>query len=283
MPVIATNLSANSALRYLNINSEEQTSALNKVASGSRINRASDDAAGLAVATKLQSDVAILGQASTNASHATAVLQTADGGLSAISDILERMKVLAGESMSGAVSDSERAYINSEYDQLTTEIQTIIDTTTFNGTKLLDGGTGTSMNFLVGTGAGTVSESVIGVDLTTIGGGTDGLTTFQTNLAAASLDTYANAATALGTINTAIDTLSAARATVGALESRFDYHAAQINNSEENLDAAQSAIMDADIAEAQSEFSSAQVLTNAAISALSQANSMPQQLLKLLQ
>ncbi len=277
MPVISTNLSANSALRYLNINSEEQTSALNKVASGSRITRAADDAAGLAVSTKLQSDVAILGQAATNASHAVAVLQTADGGLAAISDILERMKVLAGEAMSGAVSDDERAYIDSEFDQLVSEIDTIVNTTTFNGTKLLN--MTDTLSFLVGTGSGTVTESVIVADLTGLGVGTLGTGTLSTN----SLDTYANAETALGAINTAIDTLAQARATVGSYQSRFDYHAAQINNSKENLDAAQSAIADADIAEAQSEFSSAQVLTNAAIAALSQANSMPQQLLKLLQ
>lgn len=282
MPVISTNLSANSALRYLNINSSEQTGALNKVASGSRITRAADDAAGLAVSTKLKSDVAILGQAATNASHAVAVLQTADGGLAAISDILERMKVLAGESMSGAVSDTERAYIDSEYDQLATEITTIINTTTFNGTKLLDGTATTAMNFLVGTGSGTVTESVIGVDLQNLGAA-GSMTAVQTALAGVGLDTYAGAEAALAVINTAIDNLASARATVGSLQSRFDYHAAQINNSKENLDAAQSAIADADIAEAQSEFSSAQVLTNAAIAALSQANSMPQQLLKLLQ
>jgi flagellin len=272
MPVITTNTAANSALRYLNINSSDQTNALNQVASGSRITRASDDAAGLAVATKLQSDVAVLGQASTNASHASSILETADGGLSSISDVLERMKVLCAESMSGAVTDTERAYIQSEFTALANEITTVVSTTTFNGSSLLGGSY--SASFLVGTTA----SDVISVDLSSVN-----MTTLQSTVAAASVATSAGASTALTTINTAIGTLASAQATVGAYESRFDYHSTQITSSEENLDAAQSAITDADIAESQSEFSSAQVRTNAAIAALAQANDMPSQLLQLLQ
>ncbi|MBN2751826.1 MAG: flagellin [Rhodospirillaceae bacterium] len=269
MPVITTNTSANSALRYLNINSDDQTSALNKVASGSRITRASDDAAGLAVATKLQSDVAVLGQASTNASHASSVLETADGGLSSISDVLERMKVLCAEAVSGAVSTDELAYIASEYSTLASEIDLIVQTTTFNGTALL-GGT-YDADFLVGTKA----ADVINVALTDVDAAALGVTAAATSAT--------DFAAELTLVNTAINTVAAARADVGAQESQFNYHADQISSSEENLDAAQSAIVDCDVAEAQSEFSSAQVRTNAAIAALSQANDMPQQLLSLLQ
>ncbi len=269
MPVITTNTSANTALRYLNINADAQTKALNQVASGSRINRASDDAAGLAVATGLQADVAVLGQAATNASHAGSVLETADGGLSAMSDVLERMKVLCAEAISGAVSSTELGYIDSEFDALATELTTIITTTTFNGTSLLDGSY--SADFLVGT----ESSDVIAVDLT----GVD-MATMQAAVAAG--DVTADATGALDLVNAAIDTVAGARASVGAQESTFNYHEGQIASSEENLDAAQSAIADADIAQAQADFSSAQVRTNAAISALAQANQMPQQLLSLL-
>jgi len=268
MPVITTNTAANSALRYLNINSTEQTNALNQVASGSRITRASDDAAGLAVATKLQSDVAVLGQASTNASHAVSVLETADGGLASISDVLERMKVLCAEAVSGAIGDDELAYIVSEYNTLVDEIDLIAQTTTFNGTSLIDGSY--SASFLVGTDAADViTVTINGAD--------------ATDLSLADVTTSSDFTTVLGTVNSAIDTLATARANVGAQESQFNYHADQITSSEENLDAAQSAITDADVAEAQSEFSSAQVKTNAAIAALAQANEMPQQLLSLLQ
>jgi len=185
--------------------------------------------------------------------------------------VLERMKVLAAESMSGAVGASERAYIDSEYQTLKAEITLIGQTTTFNGVALLDGVYDEA--FLVGTDA----ADVINVDLT--GSGLAAVTALLTG----DLLTQGTAATELTAINNGIDALAQARANVGAMQSQFSYHADQISVSEENLDAAQSAIMDADIAEAQSDFSSAQVLTNAAISALSQANSMPQQLLKLLQ
>ena len=115
MPVISTNIAANSAVRYLNINSASQTSSLSKLASGSRITQASDDAAGLAISTKISSDVTALRQAATNASHGVAVLQTADGGAANISDILQRMKALASQAASGTVGDTERGFIDTEF------------------------------------------------------------------------------------------------------------------------------------------------------------------------
>jgi len=266
MPVITTNTAANSALRYLNINSSEQTNALNKVASGSRITRASDDAAGLAVATKLQADVGVLGQASTNASHGQSVLETADGALSSIASILERMKVLAAESMDGALSDTERGYASTEYSDLNTELTSVISQTKFNNQALLSG---YSASFLVGTSnTDTISFSLSSLSL---------------GLSGTSVGSSANASTALGSLDAAISNLASMQASVGAYESQFNYRTNVITNSRENMDAAQSAIADCDVAEAQSEFSSAQVKTNAAIAALAQANSMPQQLLSLLQ
>ncbi len=279
MPVIATNTSANSALRYLNLNSQEQTSALNRIASGSKVNSASDDAAGSAVAIKLQADVAVLGQAQTNASHAISVLETADGGLSQVSDILERMKTLAAQSISGAVTDKEREYIQAEFDELVTQIDSIASGTRFNGESLLDG-TGAhssasgGADYMVGSDAtaDVINVQIAAVDSTTLG--------------VDSLDVKTDTATtqsAVDAIDAAIESVAEARADVGAQMSRFEYQAEQLASSEENLDAAQSAIVDADIAEEQANFSSAQVKTNAAISALAQANQMPQQLLSLLQ
>ena len=139
MPVISTNTAANTAVRFLNINATEQSSSLAKLASGSSINKASDDAAGLAIATRISSDVAALEQASTNASHGISVLQTADGGASNVSDILERMKVLASQSASGTVTDTERTYIQAEFDELQEEIDGIAQSTRYNGQSLLDG------------------------------------------------------------------------------------------------------------------------------------------------
>ncbi|PTW59337.1 flagellin [Breoghania corrubedonensis] len=139
MPVISTNTAANTAVRYLNINSTDQSESLAKLASGSRITKASDDAAGLAIATKISSDVSSLEQASTNASHGISILQTADGGAANISDILERMKTLASQSASGTVTDTERTYIEAEFSQLVDEIDGIATSTRYNGQSLLDG------------------------------------------------------------------------------------------------------------------------------------------------
>ncbi|SHM37674.1 flagellin N-terminal helical domain-containing protein [Roseibium suaedae] len=139
MPVISTNTAANTAVRYLNANSESQSDSLAKLASGSRITRASDDAAGLAISTKISSDVTALEQASTNASHGISILQTADGGAANVSDILERMKTLASQSASGTVTDTERAYIQAEFEELQDEIDAISTSTRYNGQSLLDG------------------------------------------------------------------------------------------------------------------------------------------------
>ena len=139
MPVISTNTAANTAVRFLNANSSDQSNSLAKLASGSNINKASDDAAGLAISTKIGTDVAALEQASTNASHGISVLQTADGGASNIADIVERMKTLASQSASGTVTDNERSYIQAEFSQLQDEIDGITESTRYNGQSLLDG------------------------------------------------------------------------------------------------------------------------------------------------
>ncbi|WP_029009300.1 flagellin [Azospirillum halopraeferens] len=273
MPVISTNTAANSALRYLNINSENQANSVSKIASGSRITKASDDAAGLAVGTSLISDVTVLKQAATNASHGSSILQTADGGMSRISDIVQRMRSLATQAMSGAVTDTERGYLNAEFQQLIEEISGIASGTRFNDDPLLDG-TGnwaTGIDFRVGTEA----TDVITVSIADVS---------ATGLAINALDvtTAATAGAALTALDTAVETLSNSRAQVGALISRFEFRGAMLATTIENTEAAQSAIMDVDVAAEQAKLASTKVLTQAAIAVLSQANEMPQNLLSLL-
>lgn len=274
MPVISTNTAANTALRYLNINAAEQSDSLAKLSSGSRIQRASDDASGLAIGTAMAADISVLQQAAINTTHGQAVLQTADGALSNISDILQRMKALTAQSQTGTVSDTERAYIDAEYQELLSELNDIATTTTFNGEALLDGAGAysTGVDFLVGTAATDVLTVTLS-DVTTAGLAID----------TTSVETAANAATAMAAIDLAIEAVSEERAKVGATLSRFSYRAGVIDTSIENLEAAKSALMDVDIAAEQTKFTNAQTLTQAAISALSQANSMNQQLLKLVQ
>jgi flagellin len=273
MPAITTNTAANSAVRYLNINSAQESSALAKLSSGSRITSASDDAAGLAISTRISSDVTTLQQAATNASQATSILQTADGGASNISDILARMKSLASESASGTTTDSSRAYINSEFSQLTSEIDSIASGTRYSSQSLLDGTSvfASGVSVLVGSQA----SDTITITLTS-------LTSTSLGVNALSVTTQAGATSALTTLDGAINAVSAARANIGAQESRFNFSADSISTQTQNLQAANSAIKDVDVAAEQAALSSAEVKTQAAVSAEAAANQMPQYLLKLL-
>jgi flagellin len=273
MPVINTNTAANSAVKYLNINAAQESSSLGKLSSGSKITKASDDAAGLAISTRISSDITTLQQAATNASQATSILQTADGGASNISDILARMKSLASESASGTVTDDSRTYINSEFTQLTSEIDSIATGTRYSGQSLLDG----TSSFAAGVDVlvGSSASDTIQVKLSDLKSSTLGI-------AALDISTQAGATTALTTLDSAIDTVSAARATIGAQESRFNFSASSISTQTENLQSANSAITDVDIAAEQAKLSSAEVKTQAAVSAESAANKMPQYLLNLL-
>jgi flagellin len=274
MPVINTNTAANSAVRYLNINAQSQSESLSKLASGSRINKASDDAAGLAIATRIKSDITALQQAATNSAHSIAILQTADGGASNISDILQRMKALASQSASGTVTDNERAYIDAEFQELIDEIDGIATGTRFNGDSLLDGTSafaGAGITVMVGsTSTDTINLSIDDLDATALA------------VNASAVDTQTNANTALTALDAAIDLVSEARANIGAVMSRFEFRADTLATTTENLQASESAIRDVDVAAEQARLSAANVKTQAAVAAAAQANQMPQQLLNLL-
>lgn len=273
MPVIATNTAANTAVRFLNQNAAAESSSLAKISSGSRINKASDDAAGLAIATKINSDIAALQQASTNATQAVAILQTADGGASSIGDILTRMKSLASQASSGTVTDNERTYLNDEFSQLLDEIDGIASGTRYNGASLLDGSSpfASGVSVLVGTDASdTISITIANLSASALG--VDGL----------NISSQTDATSAISTIDTAISTISSSRAKIGALESRFDFRSNSLSISSENLSTAKSSISDVDIAAEQAKLSSAEVKTQAAVAAAAQANQLPQYLLNLL-
>jgi flagellin len=277
MSSIVTNTAANSALRYLSNNSTSQSSSVSKIASGSRITSASDDASGLAVGTKIQSDVTALNQAATNASNGSSILEAADGGMARIADILQRMKSLATQSISGTVGDDERAYIDAEYQQLTEEIDSIATGTRFNDDSLLTSAATNSVdwqsgvNFVVGSSTtDTINVTITAVDSTAL------------SLTGTDVSTETTATAAIDALDQAISDVSEARASVGAQISRFDYHGQMIDTSIENQTAIQSSIMDVDVAEEQTKLANAEVLTQAAIAALGKANEMPSQLLSLL-
>jgi flagellin len=268
---VATNTAAATAHRYLRVNDMEASRSLAKLSSGSRIVRASDDAASLAVGTKLKADVAALKQAQVNASHGQSVLQVADGSLQQVSDILTRMKALATQAVSGSISDTERGYLDSEFTQLATQLTDISTQSKFNGSQLLDG-TFTA-DFAVGTDATTdVINVAITQDISATGLG----------LNASTVGTIAGAQTAGGVIDTAIGDVLSARATLGAQMSRFDFVSANLATSVENIDAARSTLMDVDVAAEMANYSSKEVVMQASVAMLAQANQMPQALLRLL-
>jgi flagellin len=278
VPAISTNIAANSAVRYLNINSNQETSSLSKLSSGSKITSASDDAAGLAISTRISSDITTLQQAATNTAQATSILQTADGGASNISDILARMKSLATESASGTTVGSSSTYIDSEFQQLKGEIDSIATGTRYSGQSLLD--SSSTNNFTSASGVsvlvGTSGSDTISIKLQSLTASVLGLTT------AIAVSSSSLATTALTVIDSAIDTVSKARADIGAQESRFNFSSDSISTQTQNLQSANSAIKDVDIASEQAKLSSAEVKTQAAVAAESAANQMPQYLLKLL-
>ncbi len=283
MPVIATNTAANTALIYLNRNSSDQAKSLSKLSSGSRIVSASDDAAGLAVSSRLSADITTLQQASRNTLQARAVLQTADGALARVGDILQRLKSLAAQSASGSVDASSRGFIQQEYDQLIAEIDAIGVQTEFNGQQLINGTYSPVVGtFLVGVNStDTIPVNLVAVDIDTAGslGNDGGFTPFlDTTL----VTTSADAIIALDSIDIAIDQVSSFRAEVGSYISRFEYRGEYIESAIENLSAARSSIMDVDIAAEQTNLTAKQVLTEAAIASLAQANTTKQALLRLL-
>jgi flagellin len=282
MPVIATNIAANAALNYLNTNSSKESSTLSKLASGSNIVKASDDAAGLAIGTQMNASVTVLEQASVNSSQAQSMLQMADGGLSTISDILTRMESLATESASGNVTDDQRTDIGAEFGQLAGELNSVVTTTTYGSNNLLNGGL-SSTNFIVGT----LSSNTITVTLAALSGyapdGTNSNFATVSGYTSATVSSSTGAAAAMSSISSAIADITEYRANVGAYESQFTFISSSIETDSQNLTSAKSTIMDADEASQKSNLSSEDVLSQASVAALSQAAKMPQELLSLIQ
>jgi len=274
MPLnVVSNYAANVAHRNLLKTDMQASSSLAKLSIGKRVISARDDAASMAIGQRMNAEVQGLKQAVVNAGQANSMLQIADGAMNTISDILTRMKVLAMQSGSENLGDTERGFLNTEFVALIAEIDRIADDTDFNGTKLINAAT--SLTFKVGTGTVTteddltftiaaVTASDLGVDADTITGVTD-------------------AGTALTNINAAIDTLNDARADIGAAQNRLDFASENLRVSIENAEAARSTLLDLDLAAEMTTFTSKQVLMQSGVAMLAQANLMPQNLLRLLQ
>lgn len=270
---INTNVAAMNAYRNLSSTQGSMATSLERLSSGLRINRAADDAAGLAISEKLRAQTNGLNQATSNAQDAISLVQTAEGALNETHSILQRMRQLAVQSANDTNTSDDRAAIQKEVTQLNTELDRIANTTQFNGQNLLDGtgGTAGSFTFQIGANSGqTVTVAFAKADSTTLA------------VNAADVSTQAGASSALTSIDAAIKTISGDRADLGAVQNRLQHTINSLSVASENSAAAESRIRDTDMAKEMTSFTRSQILQQAGVSMLAQANSAPQSVLKLL-
>lgn len=273
---IRTNVASLNAQKNLSMNSSSLESSLARLSSGFRITKAGDDAAGLGISVNLQAQIRSYNQASRNAADGVSMVQTAEAALNETSNILTRLRELAMQSASSGVGVDERAYIQLETTALTSEIERIAQATEYNGTHLLNASETNPLSYQIGIRDDAAVDR-IEVDMSTIDTTLTGLT-----LTGLDLSDQTAAQGALSTIDDAIQVVSEARATFGAFGNRLSSVANTIQTASESLSAANSRIRDVDVAEETSALARGQVLQQAGVSVLAQANQMPQLALKLL-
>jgi flagellin len=265
---VNTNMSALGAANALNSTQGALSQTLARVSSGLRVTRAADDAAGSAVAANLSTKARSGNQAMRNANDGISVIQTAEAATKEVVSILDRMRELAVQSGSETLDDGERAYIDSEYDQLADEIERIAQATEFNDIALSDG-TNTTLTVQVGISAGTASQIDITLgDLQATSLGVD------TGTSGVDLSSATTAQSAISTIDTALDSVNSIRASYGATQNRLESSVNNMSAYVESLTAAKSRIMDADYAHETAEMTRLQVMQQAGVAALGQARSM---------
>ena len=265
---IQTNVSSLEAQRNLGKNQRALMQSFNKLSSGYRVNSAADDAAGLAISESMKSQIRSYTVAERNAGDAISMAQTAEGALGEVHDILGRMRELGMQAANGSLTSTDRGYINTEFSSLKAEITRIQDSAKFNGVKLANATAGT-ITFQVGLN-NTASDKIS----VTFGG--VGFTTLLASTTVVSGSGSTAALTALGRIDSAIATTSSARSKFGAAMNRLQTATNNIGTMRLNLSAANSRIRDVDVADETAKMSKNQVLTQAGVSVLAQANQLPQ-------
>ncbi len=269
---IKTNVSSLEAQKNLMGSTGDLEKSLSKLSSGYRITKAQDDAAGLAIAVNLGAQIKSYGQAVRNANDALNVTQTAESSLNETQNILTRLRELASQSASSGVSNTERGYIQNEVTALVSEIDRIANSTEYNGVSLINATT--TLTFQVGIRNVAANDQIV-VTTTSATAGTLGVNTL-------SLSSLTGAQGALATIDTAMQSISSARATLGAQANRMEKVINTATTAAVSLSAAQSRIQDVDVAAETSNLSRSQILLQAGVSVLAQANQIPQVALKLL-
>ena len=284
MPVrIFNNIPSLNAQRLLGINNDRLATSVERISSGLRINRAADDTAGLAISNALRSDIRVLRQAIRNANDGISLINVTEGALNEQSSILLRLRELSSQASTGTVGSTERATIQLEFTALRNELDRIAATTEFNGQKLVDGSlastvSSTNQIFIqVGLDSGADSRINLNeqINLTAV-------TSSSLGIDALTVTSAAGALLALDFINTSIATVTQSRGKVGAMQNRLLRTVSNLATSTENLQAAESAIRDADIAEEVALLTRNQILVQAATAMVGQANLIPQSVLQLL-
>ena len=275
--VINTNLLSLNAQRNTSTSQSSLAVSMQRLSSGLRVNSAKDDAAGLAIADRMNSQVRGMNVAQRNANDGISLSQTAEGALSKVGDSLQRMRELAVQARNATNTTTDLDSIGQEYAQLGSEIQRVLGGTTFNGRAILADAAGTQ-TFQIGANT-TANDSV---DVTTTNMTTDTTITGVTNGAITNASSTTDLATVIDNIDSAIKTVSGERSKLGASQNRFDAIVSNLQISVENQTAARSRIMDADFASETANLSRAQILQQAGNTMVAQANQLPQQVLSLL-
>ncbi len=271
--IIQHNVMSINSHRQLTVNNGNLSKNLEKLSSGYRINRAADDAAGLAISQKMRAQITGLDRAVLNAQDGSSLIQTAEGALTEVHSMLNRMVELATESANGTIQTSDRAKIQAEVNALTSEIDRISQATNFNGLNLLDGSLSTGLKMQVGDTNDTfnmVSVTVSNMNSASLG------------VQSLSVSTQTDSAAALQKIKDAIGKVSTTRGDLGALQNRLEHTIQNLGVASENMTAAESRVRDVDMAKEMMAFTKNNVLSQAAQSMLAQANQQPQQVLQLL-
>ncbi|MBO9642880.1 MAG: flagellin FliC [Pseudacidovorax sp.] len=277
--IINTNIGSLNAQRNLAASQNSLATSIQRLSSGLRVNSAKDDAAGLAIASRLDAQARGMNVAARNANDGISLAQTAEGALAQIGNNLQRMRELAVQSANDTNTSTDRTALDNEFKQLAQENSRIITNTKFNGQSLLTGTGGTSGTFTFQVGANTSADNQIAVTTSDVAAA---MTTSTQGTTATLGTTAASARTAMTAIDSAIDTISNSRSTFGAAQNRFEATITNLQTAAENTSSAKSRITDADFAVETANLSRAQILQQAGTSMVAQANQMPQTVLKLL-
>ena len=281
---IFNNIPAINAQRLLGVNNARLAGSIERISSGIRINRGSDDAAGLAISEALRSDIRALRQAVRNSNDGISLINVTEGALNETAGILIRLRELASQAATGTVGSTERQTIQLEFSALRSEIDRLSETTNFNGQKLVDGslasGVDSASQILIQVGIDSSVNSRINLNESVNLGA---ITASGLNIASLSLTSVAGALTALDQMNDSIGVVTAGRGKVGAVQNRLVKTVSNLSIGIENLQAAESQIRDADIAHEVAQLTRNQILVQASTAMVGQANLLPQSVLKLLQ